>query len=68
MSIASYTKVNKEVLAKHSRLRKLANSVKPFGYDEKGINIQANRGKRLFIFRYHKGSRKLWLLAIVKLA
>ena len=68
MQILKHSIVNKLVQAKHKRLRKLANSVKPYADDKHTIKIEAISRKRLFVFVYKKVSRKLYLVAIAKLA
>ena len=68
MQILKHSIVNKLVQAKHKRLRKLANSVKPYADTIHTIQIEAVQRKRLFVFSYKKASRKLYLVAIAKLA
>ena len=68
MQILKHSIVNKLVQAKHKRLRKLANSVKPYADDKHSIKIDVIRRKTLFVFSYKKVSRKLYLIAIAKLA
>ena len=68
MQILKHSIVNKLVQAKHKRLRKLANSVKPYEDNKHTINIDVIRRKTLFVFSYKKVSRKLYLIAIAKLA
>ena len=68
MQILKYSILNKLVQAKHKRLRKLANSVKPYEETIHKFQIEAVQRKRLFVFVYKKASRKLYLIAIAKLA
>jgi hypothetical protein len=68
MRVIKFQILNKLVQAKHKRLRKLANSVKPYEETTHTINIEVIKHKRLFTFSYKKASRKLYLCAIAKLA
>ena len=68
MHIVSFKILNKLVQAKHKRLRKLANSVKPYEDNTHGFKIEVIRKKILFEFVYKKASGKLYLIAIAKLA
>ena len=68
MHIVSFKILNKLVHAKHRRIRKLANSVKPYEDNTHSIKIEVIRKKILFEFVYKKASRKLYLIALAKLA
>ena len=68
MQILKFKILNRLVQAKHIRLRKLANSVKPYEDNTHTLKIEAVRRKRLFEFAYKKASGKLYLIAIAKLA